>query len=464
MSAGTTRGDSAGHAAGGVSPAGAPSLDRAIGLLQATATNIISMVGVGPFLTIPFMVAAMNGPHVMYAWIAGAVLAVADGLVYAQLGAALPGSGGGYLYLREAFQPFGLGRLMAFLFIFQTVLIAPLSVAGGAVGFADYLQFVWTDMPPLTHHLLAAAVCIGATALLWRRIEDIGRLSVVMLVVVLVTVGWVIVAGLFNFSLAQAFDYPPDAFRFDGALVSSLGAASVLAMYSYGGYNQVCNIGDEIRDPARTVPRSIFLSIAVVAVLYMLMTIVILGMIPWEQVRDSRTVASVFIERTFADPSTGRIAGVMMTGLILFVAAASLYATILGYSRVPYAAARDGDFFRIFARVHQTKHFPDVSLVTIALVSIPFCFFTLGQLVSWLIQVQVLLRFIWQCAAVVLLRKYRPDIPQPFTMVLYPWPAVLSGALWLFIFVTGPWEGIVFSFAFLLAGLGAYAVFARRRV
>jgi amino acid transporter len=443
--------------------AAAPALDRAMGLLQATATNVISMVGVGPFLTIPFMVAAMNGPHVMYAWIAGGILAVADGLVYAQLGAALPGSGGGYLYLREAFQPFGLGRLMAFLFIFQTVLVAPLSVAGGAVGFADYVQFVWTDLPPLTHHLIAAAVCIASTALLWRRIEDIGRLSVVMLVVVLVTVGWVIVAGLFNFSLAQAFDYPPAAFTFDGALVSSLGAASVLAMYSYGGYNQVCNIGDEIREPATTVPRSIFLSIAIVAVLYMLMTIVILGMIPWEQVRDSRTVASIFIERTFADPATGRTAGIVMTGLILFVAASSLYATILGYSRIPYAAAKDGDFFRIFARVHPTKHFPDVSLVTIALVSIPFCFFTLGQLVSWLIQVQVLLRFIWQCAAVVLLRRYRPDIPQPFTMMLYPWPAVLSGALWLFIFFTGPWEGIAFSVAFLLAGVAAYFVFSRGR-
>jgi len=281
--------------------------------------------------------------------------------------------------------------------------------------------------------------------------------------VVLLTVGWVIVAGLFNFSLAQAFDYPASAFTVDGALISSLGAASVLAMYSYGGYNQVCNIGDEIRDPTRTVPRSIFLSIAIVAVLYMLMTIVILGMIPWQQVRDSRTVASIFIERTFADPATGRLAGIVMTGLILFVAASSLYATILGYSRIPFAAARDGDFFSIFARVHPTKHFPDVSLVTIAIVSIPFCFFTLGQLVSWLIQVQVLLRFIWQCAAVVLLRKYRPDIPQPFTMMFYPWPAVLSGALWLFIFFTGPWEGIAFSVAFLLAGVGAYVVFARDR-
>ena len=242
----------------------------------------------------------------------------------------------------------------------------------------------------------------------------------------------------------------------------SVGAASVLAMYSYGGYNQVCNIGGEIKDPTRTIPRSIVLSTFIVAALYILMTIVILGMIPWQEVRESRTVASVFIERTFSDASTGRIAGIVMTGLILFVAAASLYATILGYSRVPYAAARDGDFFKIFAHVHPTKRFPDLSLVTIAIVSIPFCFFSLGQLVSWLIQVQVLLRFIWQCAAVILLRKYRPDIPQPFTMWLYPWPAILSGALWLFIFFTGPWEGIVFSVAFLLAGIGAYSVFRRR--
>ncbi len=432
-----------------------------MGLLQATATNIISMVGVGPFLTIPFMVAAMNGPHVIYAWIAGLVLALADGLVYAQLGAALPGSGGGYLYLREAFKPFGLGGLMAFLFIFQTILIAPLSVAGGAVGFADYLQFVWVAMTPLQHNLIAAAVCVVSTALLWRRIEEIGRLAVVMLVVVLITVGWVIVAGLFSFSPAQAFDFPPEAFTFDRSLLMSVGAASVLAMYSYGGYNQVCNIGDEIENPRVTIPRSIVLSTFIVAALYMLMTIVILGMIPWQEVKESRTVASLFIERTFSDPSTGRIAGLAMTGLILFVAAASLYATILGYSRIPYAAARDGDFFKAFAHVHPKKGFPDVSLVTIAIVSIPFCFFSLGQLVSWLIQVQVLLRFIWQCAAVILLRRYRPDIPQPFTMWLYPWPAILSGALWLFIFFTGPWEGIVFSVAFLLLGMASYVVFKR---
>ncbi len=434
-----------------------------MGLPQATATNIISMVGVGPFLTIPFMVQAMNGPHILYAWVAGGILALADGLVYAQLGAAIPGSGGPYLYLREAFKPFGLGRLMGFLFIFQTILVAPLSIAGGAVGFADYLQFAWTTMSPAWHNLIAAAVCVGTTALLWRDIESIGRLAVVMLWVVLLTVGWVIVAGLFSFSPAMAFDFPPQAYELDTDLAVRLGAAAVLAMYSYGGYNQVCNIGEEIRDPGRTVPRSILLSIFVVAALYMAMSVVILGMIPWQEAAQTRTVASVFVERTFDDPAAGRVAGLAMTGLILFVAASSLYATILGYSRIPFAAARDGDFFSVFARIHPTKHFPHVSLLVIGAVSIPFCFFSLGQLVSWLIQVQILLRFIWQCAAVVLLRKYRPDIPQPFTMWLYPLPAYLSGALWLYIFLSGPWQGMAFSVAFLALTVVAYRLFLRGR-
>ena len=472
MSADTRHGNAAARGAGSASSAGAagdagsppagPGLDRAIGMLQATATNIISMVGVGPFLTIPFMVAAMNGPHVIYAWLAGLVLALADGMVYAQLGASLPGSGGGYVYLREAFQPFGLGRLMSFLFIFQTLLVAPLSVASGAVGFADYLQFVWTTMSPLQHNLVAGAVCVVTTALLWRHISGIGRLAVVMLAVVLLTVGWVIVAGLFSFSPAQAFDFPPEAYAFDGRLFRSIGAAAILAMYSYGGYNQICNLGDEVKDPGRTIPRSIVLSTLLVAVIYIVMTTVIVGMIPWTEVKESRTIASLFIQRTFTDPDAGRIAGMAMTALILFVSASSLYALILGYSRVPYAAAKDGNFFRVFAHVHPTKHFPDVSLATIGLIAIPFCFFSLGQIVSWLVQVQILLQFIWQCAAVVLLRRYRPDVPQPFTMALYPWPAVLSGGLWLFIFLTGPMDGIVFSFGFLLAGVVAYAMFSRR--
>jgi amino acid transporter len=441
-------------------PSRADRLERRMSLLEASATNIISMVGVGPFLTIPFMIAAMNGPHIIYAWVVGAFLSLCDGLVYAQLGAALPGSGGSYLYLREAFKPFGLGRLMAFVFIFQTILVAPLSIAGGAVGFSDYLQF-FVMMPPWEHHLLAAGMCVAMTALLYRDIESIGRLAVVMLVIVLITVGWVIVAGVFTSSLAQAFAFPPQAYRFDAAFFSGLGAASVLAMYSYGGYNQVCNIGEEIRDPSRTIPRSIVLSIVAVAALYMLMTTAILGMIPWQDAARSRTVASNFIGRTFSDPGQALVAGRVMTGLILFVAAASLYAVILGYSRIPFAAARDGDFFRVFAKLHPTKRFPHVSLLVIGMTALPFCFFTLGQLVSWLMQVQILLRFVWQCAAVILLYEYRKDISQPFTMWLYPVPAVVSLVLWLYLFFTGPRDGIAFSFAFLAVAVASYFVFVR---
>jgi amino acid transporter len=439
----------------------APHLDRSLGLLQATATNIVTMVGIGPFLMIPFMIASMNGPHLIYAWVAGAFLALCDGLVYAQLGAALPGSAGQYLYLREAFTPLGLGRYMSFMFICMIVLVAPLSVAGGAVGFANYLQFAWTTMSPARHHLVAAAVCVVMTALLYRDIASVGRLTVVMLVVVFATVAWLVVVGLFNFSPARAFDFPAHAYRLDGRMLRELGATAILAMYSYGGYNQVCSIGEEIVDPGRTLPRSIVLSITAVAAIYILMSTVIVGMLPWQEVQLTNTVASIFIERTFSDPSTGRIAGLVMTGLILFVAAASLYTVILGYSRVPFAAARNGEFFRVFSKVHPTKHFPHVSLLAIGVASLPFCFFTLGQLVNWLMQVQILISFVWQCAAVVLLRRYRHDIPQPFTMWLYPLPAFLAGALWLYVFFAGPVDGVLFSFAFAAASSVAYVVFRR---
>src|SRR5439155_10817967 len=305
------------------------------------------------------------------------------------------------------------------------------------------------------------AVCVAMTALLYRDIASVGRLAVVMMAAVLATVGWVIAAGLLRFSAHQAFTFPPEAYRFDRDLLVKVGATSVLAMYSYGGYNQVCLIGEEIQTPARTVPRSILLSIAVVALMYVVMSGVIVGMVPWQEAARSRTIASLFIERTFVDPGHGRIAAIVMTALILFVAAASLYSVILGYSRVPFAAARDGNFFRAFAHVHPRKHFPHVALITIGAVSVPFCFFSLGDLVNWLMQLQILTIFVWQCAGVMMLRRYRRDLPQPFTMWLYPVPALVALALWIYVYATGPTAGITFSAAFLACSIAAYVVFRR---
>jgi len=234
-------------------------------------------------------------------------------------------------------------------------------------------------------------------------------------------------------------------------------------MYNYGGYNNICNIGEEIRAPERTMPRAIVLSIVVVVVLYVVMSTVILGMVPWREAQQTRTIASLFIARTFTDPASGRTAAMAMTALILMVTASSLYAVILGYSRIPFAAARDGQFFAAFGRLHPAKHFPHVSLLTIGAAALPFCFFSLGQLVSWLIQVQILLQFVWQCAAVMLLRRYRPDIAKPFRMWLYPLPALVSLAMWLYIFASSPLPGILFSIAFLAVAVAAYFIFRRRQ-
>jgi amino acid transporter len=436
-------------------------LDRGLGLAQATATNILVMIGIGPFLTIPFMLTAMGGPHILYAWLAGAVLALCDGLVYAQLGAALPGSGGPYHYLREAYRPFGLGNALGFLFIFQVLLIAPLSIASGAVGFADYLRFYWTGMPDRAHDVVAALVPVAVTLLLYRNIREVGRLSLLMLAVVGVTVGWVVGVGLWQFSASRAFAFPPEAYTLDRALLMRVGAVALLAMYNYGGYNNVCNIAEEVREPQRTLPRVIVLSILIVVVLYVLMSTVIIGVIPWAEAQNLRTIASTFIVRTFASPEQGRSAAAVMTALILFVTASSLYGLILGFSRVPYAAAREGQFFAVFARVHPTKHFPHVSLTTIGALTIPFCFFSLGQIVNWLILVQIVSQFIWQCAAVVLLRRYRRDIPQPFVMWWYPAPAVVALVMWVYVFLSAPWTGQLFALGFAAAGIAAYLAFAR---
>ncbi len=421
--------------------------------------NIIGMIGAGPFITLPIMLVGMGGPHILYAWIVGALLALCDGLVYAQFAAALPGSGGPYLYLQEAWRPFGLGRLMAFLFIFQTVLVAPLTVASGAIGFADYAgHFGWT-LSPLVHNCLASLVCVLMVALLYRNIESIGRLSMWMLGGVMLTMAWVIVAGLFHFSFHQAFDFPPQAFHLSHDLVTRLGVVSLIAMYNYGGYNNCCYIGDEIHEAPRTLPRAIVLSILVVVALYVVLTMVVLGTVPWNEAAHTSTIASIFIERTVHDPGLAVLAGHWMTGLILFVIAASLYAMILGYSRIPYAAAKQGQFFPVFARVHE-EGFPHVSLMAVGLSAIPFCFMSLDRIVSWLILVQIVTQFVWQCAGLLLFTRYRKDVPQPYVMGLYPIPVLLTTVMWLYIFFTAK-DGQGFALGFLAVGVAAYLWFAR---
>ena len=435
-----------------------PSLVRGIGLLEATAANMLNMIGVGPFITIPLTIAAMGGPQAMLGWIAGAAIAVCDGLVWAELGAALPGAGGPYIYLEQAFGPKSLGRLMSFLFLWETVFVAPLSTASGAVGFAQYSKFLVPSLGPWQMKLLAAGSCLLMTLLLYRDIRSIGRLSIVMWVVVMATGGWILYGGLANFQASRIADLPPGAFHLSTQFFAGLGGATLIAMYDYGGYYNVCLFGGEVKNPGKTIPRSILISIGVVAVLYLSMNVSIINVVPWPEAMKSTAIVSDFMQRLY-----GRRAADVVTVLILWTALASVFAILLGFSRVPYAAAVEGRFFSVFARLHPKGRFPSFSLVSLGVASAAACALSLEDLIKALTVIQIMIQFMAQCVAVVLLRKFRPDIARPFSMWFYPIPAVVALGGWLFILVASGPVYILGGLLLAAVGILAYLWRARRR-
>nr|BAL54943.1 hypothetical conserved protein [uncultured Acidobacteriota bacterium] len=435
-----------------------PGLIRGIGLLQATSTNMLNMIGIGPFITLPIMIATMGGPHALIGWIVGALISLCDGLVWAELGAAMPGSGGPYLYLQQAYGPNRWGRLMSFLYIWQTIFIAPLSIASGAVGFALYTKYFWPTMTAWETKLLAAGLCLFVTALLYRDIRSVGRVSVALWIVVMLTVGWVVISGLRHFEWRLVLDLPPEAFRLSREFLMGLGGATLIAMYSYGGYFNVCLFGGEVKDPGSTIPRSIILAILAVAALYITMSVTILGVIPWRDAMRSSSIVSDFIARLY-----GPWAGSLVTGLILWASLGSIFAILLGYSRVPYAAAVEGRFFAPFARLHPTKRFPAFSLVTVGLLSAAACWFTLDAIIKALLVIQIVIQYIAQIAAVVLIRHFRPDIARPFRMWLYPVPVLIAFLGWMYILISSGLPFILAGLGLLFLGTGAYLWRAYRK-
>jgi amino acid transporter len=319
-------------------------MERSLGLLQATSLNIANMVGIGPFITIPAFIAAMQGPQAMIAWGFAALVVLCDGLVWSELGAALPGSGGSYHFLKTVFGPMRYGRVVPFLFIWQFLISGALEMASGYIGALNYLRYAapnwmggWESYPGGDRWIAVGAVVL-VTALLCQRIGKIGWLSVWMTAGTLLTVLLVIVAGLFHFDPSH-LALPEEAFRFDQRFATGLGAAMLIAIYDYLGYYNICHLGEEVREPARTIPRAIISSVIVIALIYWTMNLCIIGVIPWQEAMHSKNIAADFMERLF-----GRPWAVAFTWLILWTAIACMFSITLGYSRIPFAAARSGDF------------------------------------------------------------------------------------------------------------------------
>jgi APA family basic amino acid/polyamine antiporter len=415
-----------------------PGLERRLGLGSAVSLNVMNMIGVGPFITLPLVVVAMGGSQAILGWLLGAALAICDGLVWAELGAAMPEAGGSYAFLREIYGRDGAGRWISFLYIWQLGFSAPLSIASGCIGLADYAAYLWPQLNGTVFgghvslvSLVAAGTCVLSVILLYRNLTAIARMAWVMTGGVLLTIGAVIVAGFTHFHPAM-LAASHGAFTLNTGFFEGLGAATLLATYDYWGYYTICFLGGEVRDPGRTIPRAVLWSIALVAVLYLSMQVSVLGVIPVRELTHAGeaqfAVVAVLIQRAF-----GAAAARVVALLVMWTAFASIFSLLLGYSRVPYAAALDGNYFRAFARVHPRHRFPDVSLLTLGAVAAVFCFFDLAAVIAALVAIRILLEFIAQQVGVMVLRVKRPGMPRPFRIWLYPLPPLLALAGFLFI-------------------------------
>lgn len=435
-----------------------PGLQRRLGLLQAAALNMSTMVGAGPFIAIPLMLETMHGPQAMIGWLLGMGLAICDGLVWSELSTAFPSSGGTYIYLQQAFDPRRFGRLMAFLFVFQFLFSGPAETATGAIGFGMYLNYLHVASP-LVQKLLPPAVCVLCTALLYRRIESVGKLAVVMWAGMLATIAAIIGLGLVHFDASKLVP-PPGAFHLDRSFFTGLGAAMLMAMYSYLGYYDVCYVAEEVKQPERVLPRAILISVVAVAAIYLLMNISLIVVVPWQEAIGSS--ARQYIVSEFMNRVAGRWAALAVTVMILWTALASVFALLLGGSRILYAAARDGYFFRPFARLHRRGHFPALALITVGMLSAAASFFRLEEAINVLIVLRIAVQFVGQIVALFFLRSVRRDVRLPFRMWLYPFPALLALLGWIYIFSTAQTVYIEISAAVAVTGVAAYLIWSWR--
>jgi amino acid transporter len=413
-------------------------LHRQLDLKSAIALNMLEMIGVGPFITLPLIVAAMGGPQAMLGWVLGAVLAVCDGMVWAELGAAMPQAGGSYAFLQEIYGPHKAGRWVSFLFVWQFMLSGPLVIASGAVGLAQYASYLWPALrrviatAPIigeirSTNVMAIGACLLVMALLYRNLLVIAKLARVLWAGSVVTLLAVIVAGLTHFHARQAFSFPAGAFHLSGAFFAGLASAMLIASYDYWGYYTICFVGGEVKEPGRTIPRSVLWSIVIIAFLYLAMNTSVLGVIPWQELvkntqGDTRyAVVAVVMQRTL-----GVIPARLIALLVIWTAFGSLFAAMLGGSRVPYAAALDGNFFKPLGHLHAKGGFPDRALLLLGGIACLCCLLPLATLIASMIAIRLVLTFTLQQVGVMILRVRRPELFRPFRMWLYPLPAVAA--------------------------------------
>ncbi|WP_263409779.1 APC family permease [Terriglobus tenax] len=463
-----------------------PHLVRGLSTTAATSANIIDMVGVGPFITLPLIVTAMGGPQAMLGWILGALLSLCDGCVWSELGTAYPEAGGSYAYLKNIYGKNGAGKVFAFLYAWQLLLSAPLSIASGCIGFAQYVTwFVPSASKPILsgslfhapiifsgQTLIAMSACGIALIALYRPVAHVGRIARVTGAIVIATLVGVILVGFTHFSPSMAFSFPASAFHLDSAFFYGLGAGLLVSAYDYWGYYNACFLGAEVEKPEKTIPRAVLGSIVIVGTLYVLMNISVLGVLPWKSMMalthdDSarQYTMAAFVQTAFASHAWAHSAASIVVVLIATASLASVFGLLLGYSRIPFAAALDGNFPAVFGKVHARYHIPAVSLFTLGAIAMLLCLLRLQEVIASLVIIRIVFQFLMQGVAV-MTPKHREERRKQgrFRMPLYPLPAVLAMVGFLFILFSRKNFGAELKLAGMVAVTGLVVYFLRSRV
>jgi amino acid transporter len=449
-------------------------LERRIGLRSAVLFNMLEMIGVGPFITLPLVIAAAGFRMSIWAWVVGAAIAIADGLVWAELGAAFPRAGGSYAFLREIYGPERAGNWLSFLYVWQLSFSAPLSIASGCIGLSSFLGMFWPILDatpfaalPMLHYsnFAAAAACLMMTWLLYRNLKTVQWMAWVMFIGVLVSIAGVIFSGFAHASATGGFQIPTMPAMSGRLLISGLAQGTLLTTYCYWGYYNITFLGSEVRRPESTIPRAILLSVFLVAAFYLLMDLAVLPSFRDAAAHSSESaLVRVRLVAEIAHSAFGSWAGYLMAALIIWTAFASVFSLLLGYSRVPFAAARDGNYFHYLGAVHPKHHIPHRSLVALGLVGAAFCFFTLTQVITMLVVTRILLQFFLQQAGVMLLRIQRPELERPFRIPLYPLPplAAIAGFLFIVLNRSHALGGLAVAGLIAVSGTLIYLIRARR--
>merc|ERR1719193_2452092 len=426
--------------------------DQKLTLAQACGLNTMNMFGTGPFITIPFVVAAADppGPHALIGYAMAAFACMNDSLVWSELGAMWPDSGGSYVYLRELYGPQTWGRLCAFIFVWQIMVSGPMEAASGFIATTQYIAYIDKEYSYIHHSGIAFGMCVTTIWALYREIDEVGTITLVLWAFTIGAIIFTVIAGFITFE-SHFIESPSDAFDDGSTFFFSMAVAARFAVYDFTGYYDVNFVGKECQNPRRTIPIACVATCVIVAMCFFLVDVAVIGSLEWDPnpasgepgyvaLVTSGAESANFIMALFCETHISRTFAIVFTLLVCITIFGSCFSFIIGLAQVPYTAAKDGYFYDFLAHQHEHyKGLSDYSLLFVGGLSTIFCFVELEIVIEGMLTMMLLVQFMGQGWGLIYYRWFTPKENQEigaFTVPMFPIPNIIQLIIFGFIFIT----------------------------